>query len=39
MRQRCLLISDDLTGGADTGAQFAKNGLSTLLICLQDGSH
>jgi uncharacterized protein YgbK (DUF1537 family) len=36
MSQRCLLIADDLTGGADAGAQFAKNGLSTLLISLQD---
>lgn len=36
MRQRCLLISDDLTGGGDAGAQFAKMGLSTLLISLQD---
>ncbi len=32
MKQRCLIIADDLTGGADTGAQFAKNGLSTFLI-------
>jgi len=31
-RQRCLLIADDLTGGADAGAQFAKQGLKTLLI-------
>jgi len=30
--KRCLIIADDLTGGADTGAQFAKNGLSTFLI-------
>ncbi|MCX8119159.1 MAG: hypothetical protein N3G78_14670 [Desulfobacterota bacterium] len=35
--QRCLLIADDLTGGADAGAQFAKKGLRTLLISLQDG--
>ena len=33
-KQRCLIIADDLTGGADTGAQFAKRGLSTLLISL-----
>jgi len=31
---RCLIIADDLTGGADTGAQFAKRGLSTFLISL-----
>jgi uncharacterized protein YgbK (DUF1537 family) len=31
-RQRCLLIADDLTGGADSGAQFAKRGLKTLLV-------
>jgi uncharacterized protein YgbK (DUF1537 family) len=28
----CLLIADDLTGGADAGIQFAKWGLKTLLI-------
>lgn len=31
-RQRCLLIADDLTGGADAGAKFAKKDLRTLLI-------
>ena len=31
-KQRCLLISDDLTGGADAGVQFAKRGLKTLLV-------
>jgi len=36
MLQRCLLISDDLTGGADAGAQFAKIGLNTLLIWIKD---
>ena len=36
MDQRCLLIADDLTGGADAGAQFAKRGLKTLLIFLKD---
>ncbi len=36
MNQRCLLIADDLTGGADAGAQFAKRGLRTLLISLLD---
>jgi len=35
MSQRCLLIADDLTGGADAGAQFAKRGLITLLISLK----
>ena len=32
MDQRCLVIADDLTGAADTGAQFAKKGLKTLVI-------
>src|SRR4030043_582277 len=36
MSQRVLLIADDLTGGADAGAQFAKRGLRTLLISLLD---
>jgi len=36
MVQRCLLIADDLTGGADAGAQFAKRGFSTLLISIKD---
>jgi len=36
MSQRCLLIADDLTGGADAGAQFAKAGLNTLLISIKD---
>lgn len=36
MNQRCLLIADDLTGGGDAGAQFAKMGLCTLLISIQD---
>ena len=31
-RQRCLIIADDLTGGADTGVQFAKRGMKTLLV-------
>ena len=31
-KQRCLIIADDLTGGADAGAQFAKRGLKTLLV-------
>lgn len=30
--QHCLLIADDLTGGADAGVQFAKRGLKTLLL-------
>jgi uncharacterized protein YgbK (DUF1537 family) len=36
MISRCLLIADDLTGGADAGAQFAKAGLNTLLISIKD---
>ncbi len=36
MTQRCLVIADDLTGGADTGAQFAKNVLSTFLISFEE---
>ena len=39
MPTRCLLIADDLTGGADTGAQFAKRGFSTLLISFKECSH
>ena len=35
MIQRCLLIADDLTGGADAGAQFAKKGLRTLMLTLK----
>ena len=31
-KQHCLLIADDLTGGADAGVQFAKRGLKTLLV-------
>ncbi|RPJ01708.1 MAG: hypothetical protein EHM36_13160, partial [Deltaproteobacteria bacterium] len=31
MTQRCLIVADDLTGGADTGAQFAVNGLTPFL--------
>lgn len=34
-RQQCLLIADDLTGGADAGVQFAKRGLKTLLVPLR----
>jgi D-threonate/D-erythronate kinase len=34
--QRCLIIADDLTGGADAGAQFAKRGLDTLLVSFRD---
>ena len=33
--QRCLLIADDLTGGADAGVQFAKRGLKTLLVAFR----
>jgi uncharacterized protein YgbK (DUF1537 family) len=39
MKQRCLIIADDLTGGADTGAQFAKRGLNTLLVFHKNGHH
>jgi uncharacterized protein YgbK (DUF1537 family) len=35
MTQSCLLIADDLTGGADAGAQFAKKNLRTLLLSPQ----
>ena len=28
----CLVVADDMTGGGDTGAQFAKKGLRTLLV-------
>jgi uncharacterized protein YgbK (DUF1537 family) len=35
MTHRCLVIADDFTGGSDTGAQFANNGLKTLLISPQ----
>jgi uncharacterized protein YgbK (DUF1537 family) len=38
MRQRCLVIADDLTGAADAGAQFAKRGLDTRLISCKDRS-
>lgn len=38
MKPRCLLISDDLTGGADTGAQFAGKGFRTLLVTFKEGS-
>lgn len=31
-KQHCLLIADDLTGGADAGVQFAKRGMKTLLV-------
>jgi len=31
-KQHCLLIADDLTGGADAGVQFAKRGLKSLLV-------
>lgn len=38
MEGKCLVIADDLTGGADTGARFAACGLSTLMVSLQKGS-
>jgi len=34
VNQRCLVIADDLTGGADTGVQFARKGLSTFFLSL-----
>jgi uncharacterized protein YgbK (DUF1537 family) len=37
-KQHCLLIADDLTGGADAGVQFAKRGLKTLLVPLRGES-
>ena len=36
MAQRYLVIADDLTGGADAGAQFAENGFSTFLISFEE---
>lgn len=36
MRKRILVIADDLTGANDTGAQFAKQGLSTLVVMNPD---
>lgn len=38
MAGKCLVIADDLTGGADTGARFAARGLSTLMVSLQQGN-
>jgi uncharacterized protein YgbK (DUF1537 family) len=35
--KRCLIIADDLTGGADSGAKFAERGLRTLLVSLRKG--
>lgn len=37
MIQRCLIIADDLTGGADTGVHFSQRGLQTLF--LSSGKH
>jgi uncharacterized protein YgbK (DUF1537 family) len=31
-QSRCLVVADDMTGGGDTGAQFAQKGLRTLLV-------
>jgi uncharacterized protein YgbK (DUF1537 family) len=31
-QSRCLVVADDMTGGGDAGAQFAKKGLRTLLV-------
>ena len=36
MTERCLIIADDLTGGADAGAQFIERGLSTFLISYEE---
>lgn len=36
MMKRCLIISDDLTGGADTGVQFSRRGLPTFLLTARD---
>lgn len=38
MAGKCVVIADDLTGGADTGARFAACGLSTLMVSLRQGS-
>jgi len=35
--EKVVIIADDLTGAADTGVQFAKRGLSTLVLI--EGSH
>lgn len=32
MNQRCLIVADDLTGGADTGVHFVQKGFRTLLL-------
>ena len=37
MTRRCLVIADDLTGAVDTGAQFARRGLNTLLVLGLEG--
>jgi uncharacterized protein YgbK (DUF1537 family) len=37
-RQHCLLIADDLTGGADAGVQFAQRGLKTLMVPFHEES-
>ncbi len=36
MARRCLVLADDLTGAVDAGAQFARRGLSTLLVLGQE---
>ncbi len=32
MNHRCLIVADDLTGGADTGVHFVQKGFRTLLL-------
>ncbi|MBW2058953.1 MAG: four-carbon acid sugar kinase family protein [Deltaproteobacteria bacterium] len=32
MKQRCLVVADDLTGAVDCGARFARRGLGTLMV-------
>ena len=32
MTRRCLIVADDLTGGADTGVRFSKQGLNTFFL-------
>lgn len=36
MNKQIIVIADDLTGANDTGAQFAKQGLSTLVVMAAD---
>lgn len=36
-KNRFLIIADDLTGGADTGAKFAERGFDTFLVSVREG--